>query len=226
MVHTSIYKNIVKTGSVLFLALLYIAWPDTCLAQTAVTGTVVDDHGYPIQGALVHLKGEKYAQVTNKDGVFELTATPGAVLVFEYPGYNTIAIKAGSRQPLFVRLSTRYLQQTVAPQSNTLPAGDTIYIPNKAAPDWQVLYGQTNASSFLGSIATIGVNQLGATPASSYTYALPGRLTGLNVMQTSGFYTPLTGSLTSRDIFVGNIPNNTSGAGPTDNTEFNIQLRG
>ena len=210
----------------LFLALLYIALPTTCLAQTAVHGTVVDDHGYPIQGAMVHCKGEKYAQVTNKDGAFEMTATPGAVLVFEYPGYNTTEVKAGSRQPLYVRLFTRYLQQTIALHSNTTPAGDTIYIPNKSEPGLPVLYGQTNATSFLGSIATVGANQLGTTPASSYTYALPGRLAGLNVMQTSGFYVPLTGSLTSRDIFVGNIPNNNSGAGPTDNTEFNIQLRG
>ncbi|OQP40100.1 SusC/RagA family TonB-linked outer membrane protein [Niastella yeongjuensis] len=108
----------------------------------------------------------------------------------------------------------------------TVAAGDTIYIANKPAPALNVLYGQTNASSFLGSIATVGSNELGNTPASSYTYALPGRLAGLNVNQTSGFYTPLTGSLTSKDIFIGNIPNNTSGAGPTDNTEFNIQLRG
>jgi TonB-linked SusC/RagA family outer membrane protein len=226
MVHTSISKNIIKTGSVLFLALLYIALPTPCLAQTAVNGTVVDDHGYPIQGAMVHLKGEKYAQVTNKDGVFELIATPGAILVFEFPGFNTIEVKAGSRQPLYVRLPARYLQQTAAPHTNTTPAGDTIYIPRRPEPGLQVLYGQTNATSFLGSIATIGANQLATTPASSYTYALPGRLAGLNVVQTSGFYAPLTGSLTSRDIFVGNIPNNTSGAGPTDNTEFNIQLRG
>ncbi|MBO9202460.1 MULTISPECIES: SusC/RagA family TonB-linked outer membrane protein [Niastella] len=226
MAHSNIYKNIVKTGSVLFLTLLYLAWPHSCLAQTTVNGTVVDDYGYPVQGAMVHLKGEKIAQITNKDGVFEIVTTPGAVLVFEYPGYNTIEVKAGSRRPLFVRLPVRYLSQTIPPASKTTPAGDTIYIQKKLVPKLHVLYGETNAHSFLGSIATVGANELGATPASSYTYALPGRLAGLNVIQTSGFYTPLTGSLTSRDIFVGNIPNNTSGAGPSDNTEFNIQLRG
>jgi TonB-linked SusC/RagA family outer membrane protein len=89
-----------------------------------------------------------------------------------------------------------------------------------------VLYGRAYRSSFLGSAATVGSGGLATTPASSYLYALPGRLAGLNVIQTSGFYSPLTNPLTSVDIFVGNIPNNTSGAGPTDNTEFNIQLRG
>jgi len=225
MVH-SIYKNIVKTGGVLLATLLYITLPHTCLAQSSVNGTVVDDYGVPVQGATVHIKGEKTGRVTNQDGAFNLPAGPGTVLVFEYPGYNTTEVKAKSSRPLFVRLSARYLQQTVTPRISTVPAGDTIYIPGKSASALNVLYGQANAGSFLGSISTVGSNQLSTTPASSYTYALPGRLAGLNVIQTSGFYTPLTNSLTSRDIFVGNIPNNTSGAGPTDNTEFNIQLRG
>jgi TonB-linked SusC/RagA family outer membrane protein len=226
MVHSNIYKNIVKTGSVLFMALLYIALPHTCLAQTSVKGTVVDNYGYPVQEATVHIKGEKTAQVTGTDGAFELRATPGAVLVFEYPGCNTTEVKARGNRPLYVRLAPRYLQQAVTPGISRMSSGDTIYIPGKSTSTLNVLYGQASASSFLGSIATVGSNELATTPASSYTYALPGRLAGLNVIQTSGFYTPLTNSLTSRDIFVGNIPNNTSGAGPTDNTEFNIQLRG
>jgi TonB-linked SusC/RagA family outer membrane protein len=225
MVH-SIYKNIVKTGVTLWVTLLYITLPHMCLAQTSMKGTVVDDYGVPVQGATVHIKGEKAGRVTGQDGAFELPATPGAVLVIEYPGYNTMEIKAKSNRPLFVRLSAHYLQQMVAPRISTVATGDTIYIPGKSPSTLNVLYGQTNASSFLGSISTVGSNALSTTPASSYTYALPGRLAGLNVIQTSGFYTPLINSLTSRDIFVGNIPNNTSGAGPTDNTEFNIQLRG
>jgi TonB-linked SusC/RagA family outer membrane protein len=222
----SIYKHVLKTGALLLLVLGCMALPYTCLAQTSIRGTVVDDHGYPVQGAMVHLRGEKTGPLTNKEGVFEIPVTPGAVLVIEYPGYNTTEVKTKTGQSLLVRLSHRYLAQTPAPRSNITPAGDTIYIADKPVPALNVLYGTTNAASFLGSIATVGSNELSTTPASSYTYALPGRLAGLNVMQTSGFYTPLTGSLTSRDIFVGNIPNNNSGAGPTDNTEFNIQLRG
>lgn len=226
MVHPRIYKNSLKTGGILFVVLCCMALPQTCLAQTAVKGTVLDDYGYPVQGAVVHRKGEKTAQVTGKDGTFEWPSTPGAVLVFDYPGYNTIEIKAGANRSPFVRLSPRYLRQTLLPGSNAASTGDTIYIPGKPAPMLNVLYGQANPASFLGAVSTIGAGELGTTPASAYTYALPGRLAGLNVIQTSGFYSPLTGSLTSRDIFVGNIPNNTSGAGPTDNTEFNIQLRG
>jgi TonB-linked SusC/RagA family outer membrane protein len=222
----SIYKHIIKTGGVLLMAFCCMAIPHTSLAQTALKGTVADDYGYPLQGAMVHRKGDNTNVVTGKDGTFELQVIAGTVLVVEYPGYNTNEVKVKSNRPLFVRLSPRYLQQAAPPGRAAPGTGDTIYVPNKSTPTLNVLYGQANASSFLGSIATVGANELGTTPASSYTYALPGRLAGLNVIQTSGFYTPLTNSLTSRDIFVGNIPNNTSGAGPTDNTEFNIQLRG
>jgi hypothetical protein len=89
-----------------------------------------------------------------------------------------------------------------------------------------VLYGQANPNTFLGSISTTGGSLLSNTPAPSYLYALQGRLAGLNIQQTNGFHSALNSSLTSLDIFVGNIPNNTSGGGLTDNTEFNVQLRG
>jgi len=226
MFHPHVYKHLSKMSGALLLALLCIAIPRTCLAQSSVKGTVLDDFGYPVQGALVHIKGEKTGVVAGKNGSFELPAAGGRVLVFEYPGFNTAERSAGSDGPLYVRLSARYLCLSTTPDITTQPIGDTIYVPYNPTPKINVLYDRTNANSFLGAISTIGAPQLATTPASSYTYALPGRLAGLNVIQTSGFYTPLIGGLTSRDIFVGNIPNNTSGAGPTDNTEFNIQLRG
>ena len=124
------------------------------------------------------------------------------------------------------------LMHTLAPGEilaqivDTVKARDTIYVPYRTGTNLEVLYGRAKPASFLGSIATVGSSQLGLTPAPGYLYALPGRLAGLNVMQSSGFFSPPSGSLTTRDIFVGNIPNNSSGAGPTDNTEFTVQLRG
>jgi len=206
--------------------LLCIAVPRISLAQASVKGTVLDDFGYPLQGVQIHIKGQKTGPVSASDGSFGIAAGAGAVLVFEHSGFNTTEIRAGSAGPLLVRMPARYLRQTAAPDPGARASGDTIYVAYNAVQPINVLYGKAHQQSFLGSISTIGAGELGGTPASSYTYALPGRLAGLDVRQTSGFYTPLTNSLISVDIFVGNIPNNTSGAGPTDNTEFNIRLRG
>ena len=64
----SIYKHIEKPGGVLLVVLCFMVLPHTCLAQTSIRGTVVDDYGYPVQGAIVHLKGEKTGPFTNKEG--------------------------------------------------------------------------------------------------------------------------------------------------------------
>lgn len=217
MFHPNIYKKL--------LTLLSIVVSHICLAQTPIKGTVLDDFGYPLPGARVHIKGNTTNVITGRDGTFELSAIAGTMLVFERPGYNVTEARATS-QPLSVRMPINYLRQTVAPNSRPREAGDTIFLSYNTAPMLDVLYGKANRNSFLGAISTVGAGEIGTTPASSYLYALPGRLAGLNVMQTSGFYSPLTGGLTSRDIFVGNIPNNNSGAGPNDNSEFNVQLRG
>ncbi len=209
----------------LLLALLCLAFPGIGLAQTTAKGTVIDDYGYPLQGAIIHVKGSTTTAVTNKDGEFSIAVDKGNVLVIDAVGFYTTEVNLKSNVSIQVRLAARYLPQSRPPDPGATPTGDTIYVPYKTRK-MNVLYGQTNEQSFLGSIATVGAGQLSSTPASSYLYALPGRLAGLNTIQTSGFYTPLTASLTSVDIFVGNIPNNTSGAGPTDNTEFNVQLRG
>jgi TonB-linked SusC/RagA family outer membrane protein len=215
-----------KVSTALLRTLLYLSLPGISLAQTYTHGTILDDYGYPAQGAVVHLKGSTSGSVTNKEGNFTITASDGAILIVEMPGFNTSEVRVRNNRPLLIRLPARYLRHITPPTISTRPSGDTIYIPYAGTPPINVLYGHASPQFFLGSIATAGTNQLGSTPASSYLYALPGRLAGLNVIQTSGFYTPVSNSLTSIDIFVGNIPNNTSGVGPTDNTEFNVQLRG
>jgi len=215
-------------GLLLMIPILCIARP--ALAQTQgtplVTGIVFDDYGHPLQGAIVTVKGSKGGSVSDRDGAFRIGASPGSTLVFEHSSFNVTEVKVKAGREVLVRLSERALHEPYYKTRHSTLSGDTIYLPSMKLTPINTLYGKTNPEAFLGSISTVGSRQLSTTPAPSYLYALPGRLPGLNVLQSSGFRTPLTGALTSVDIFVGNIPNNTSGAGPTDNTEFNVQLRG
>jgi len=224
MFHPNVYIS--KRSSAILLTLLCVALSQLCLAQGTIRGTVLDDYGYPLQGARVHIKGGQTSVVTDREGSFELSAAAGSTLTIEHRGYNVTEAKVTAGQPLFIRMPMNYLRQTISPDNSPREAGDSIFLSYNTSSQLNVLYGKANRNSFLGSISTIGAGEISTTPASSYLYALPGRLAGLNVQQTSGFYSPLTGSLTSLDIFVGNIPNNNSGAGPNDNTEFNVQLRG
>jgi hypothetical protein len=86
------------------------------------------------------------------------------------------------------------------------------------------LYGTKKASANLGSVAAIYTNQLTTTPASLYTYALPGQLPGLYTQQYSGFSSPQTSTQTVAD-FIGNVVQHNNYSA-NDNTEINLSLRG
>lgn len=62
------------------------------LAQTTVTGTVVDTKGEPMPGAKVQVKGTNDYVLTNMDGTFSVElADPKSKLVSQYVGWNSAA---------------------------------------------------------------------------------------------------------------------------------------
>ncbi len=207
------------TCTAIFLGIVLLcqsAYAQNATAKSVtVTGTVADDYSRPLKRVLVTVKGTAVTTTTDNDGKFSIAAVVPATFVFKHPLFDLAEKNVASSNEIFVKLTDRYLHSAAATDSVAA-----------ATQKMNVLYGTTTADRMLGSISTVYSNELSTTPASLYAYALPGRLAGLNVNQTSGFYTATTSGLTDLDIFVGNIPKNNSGIGPTDNTEFNIQLRG
>jgi TonB-linked SusC/RagA family outer membrane protein len=211
------YFKITCTTIILLVALqLQKADAQTGSAQTiTVSGQVLDNYSRPLKNVHIIAKGTGIATSSNAEGAFEISAAMFGILVFDHPQFNVLEVKVKNNKSLLVRMSDRYLHTSAYTDS-----GATRH------QKIDILYGATTNDKLLGAVATVYSNQLSTTPATLYAYALPGRLAGLNVNQTSGFYTARTSGLTDLDIFVGNIPKNNSGPGPTDNTEFNIQLRG
>lgn len=193
--------------------------------KPAVSGTVTDSYGHPLAGVLVTVKGQKTATVSGEDGVFHIDAGPGSTLTFQHPRFDFAQVRVRSAD-VHVRLNERFLITQQAPIAAAL-AADTVALPATASDKVNVLYEQASKASFLGSISTVGSHEVGETPASSILYALPGRLAGLDVNQTAGFPSFNSASLTQNNIFLGTfVPNNASGTGPTDNSEFSVTLRG
>lgn len=193
--------------------------------NVSASGKVIDDYGQPLAGVIVSVKGAQSSTVTNKAGLFQLDVPAKSRLVFSHPSYDVAEIRADHVKDLTIRLSERYMHQYVPANTNQAP-DDSVAQAQRKSGQVNVLYGVQDPNSVLGAYSTVYNSQLSTTPAPSYLYALPGRLAGLSVNQYSGFYSPLTQPLTDVDIFVGNIPKNNSGAGLTDNTQFNVQLRG
>lgn len=65
----------------------------SAMAQTNVTGTVMDESHEPLPGASVVVKGETRGVATDADGHFALSAKVGTILQVSYIGYETADVK-------------------------------------------------------------------------------------------------------------------------------------
>ena len=73
-------------------------------ATKKITGTVVDSQG-PVIGASVVEKGKSgNGVITDFDGKFTLTVSPGATIVISYVGYETQEVKVGNQSNLNITL--------------------------------------------------------------------------------------------------------------------------
>ncbi|OOQ56815.1 SusC/RagA family TonB-linked outer membrane protein [Mucilaginibacter pedocola] len=165
-------------------------------------GLVLDEYGNPLRGAKIAVKGKADTALTDRNGRFELNATAGTTLIVKARNYNTREVTFKGTD-VAVRLIDSYIKT-----------------PNTV----DVLYGRADASKFLGAMSTIYTNQLTSTPATLYTYALPGQLPGLYTQQRGGFAIPQTAGQTQAD-FIGNVVQHNNYQS-NDNTEFFLALRG
>ena len=68
---------------------LLLALSFNTFAQTSITGHVTAaQDGSPLPGVTIHFKGTQAGTVTDIQGNYRLTATPGDILVFTYIGLS------------------------------------------------------------------------------------------------------------------------------------------
>ena len=65
------------------------------LAQSTVSGTVVDNNGDPVVGAAVRVDGTKTGTVTDVNGHFSIAAPANSKLTVSYLGMKEQTVKAG-----------------------------------------------------------------------------------------------------------------------------------
>lgn len=79
-----------------------------------VTGTVTDEHGEPVIGATVTVKGRKTATVTDVDGRFTIKVPQGATLVVSYIGYEDREVTpTGQQTNITIHPSEKQLDEVV-----------------------------------------------------------------------------------------------------------------
>ena len=125
-----------------------------------ITGTIVDPNGIPVIGANIIEKGTTNGTVTDMDGKFSLSVTPGTTLQISYIGFNTQEVRVGS--------DTNY---------------DIVLKEDAEALDELVVvgYGSQRKSDLTGGITAIGEEGLQMVSTNNLMDRLSGQVPGLNV---------------------------------------------
>lgn len=136
------------------------------LAQTAVTGKVLDENAAPVIRATVAVKGTSEGTVTDNDGNFKLNVPAGAsALTISYTGYDTQELPLDGRTEFNVTLA------------EGLSTVNEVVV---------VAYGTQKKATLTGAVVAIGGSDLVKSPAIDMSNSLAGRLAGVVVIQPSG----------------------------------------
>lgn len=137
----------------------------TALAQSAISGTVVSaQDGEPIIGAAVKVKGAKQGVVTNLEGQFSINAQAGSTLVFSYVGMKTKEVAAKNGMKVQLQSDDQQLEEVVV-----------------------TAMGITRSKKSLGYASQdLKEGELSTKGTSSLANAIQGKLTGVDIRQSSG----------------------------------------
>lgn len=134
--------------------------------ERTITGVVTSkDDGLPIPGVSVKVINSKIGVSTGADGTYSIKVGGSSVLQFSSIGYSTQNVSAGKSIKLNVSLV-----------SDTKALTDVVVIG----------YGTAKRKDVTGSVASIKGEDLAGKPVASFDQALAGKITGVQVTNSSG----------------------------------------
>ncbi len=140
-----------------FLALMSV---QQIYAQQTVTGKVTDETNQGVPGANIIKQGTSSGVTSDFDGIYNISANKGDVLVFSFVGYRTKKVTVGSNLTINVNLE-----------------------PDVASLDEVVVigYGTAKKSDVTGAVAQVTAKSFEDQPMTRVENALQGRAAGVTV---------------------------------------------
>ena len=135
------------------------------VAATKLTGTVTDENGAGMPGVTIAKKGTSAGANSDVNGKYSIDVNPGDVLVFSFVGYKSQEVKIANQSVLNIQLAV---------DANSL---EEIVVTG---------YGNQKKKDFLGSSSSIKSATIQEMPVVSVESAMQGRMTGVQVQQSSG----------------------------------------
>ena len=130
------------------------------LAQSQLSGKVIDAGGNPVAGAAVIVEGTSNGVSTDLDGSFTIRAAEGAPIVVSILGYQDARVKLKDGMTVKLMEDSTLLEETVV-----------------------VGYGTTKKATLTGAIAAIKSDDIVSTKNENMANMLAGKVSGLRVMQ-------------------------------------------
>ncbi|WP_099463796.1 SusC/RagA family TonB-linked outer membrane protein [Parabacteroides provencensis] len=133
--------------------------------QKQLRGSVKDEAGEPLMGASVAVKGTTNGTMTDMDGNFSLSVSPGSVLVITYLGYLPKEITVDSKNTYNIVLA-----------ENSQMIDDVVVVG----------YGTMKKQNLTGAVSAVRFDEsMESRPTMNLSSALTGLSAGLNISQTS-----------------------------------------
>lgn len=149
----------------MLLSACFAAGTSMAIAQSHVTGRVVDADGNPVIGANVKVAGTKLIAVTDADGRFALPSVPSSAqkLNISYIGMATETVSIAGNVNVTMKVADNSLGEAVV-----------------------TAYGQQKKIALTGAVSQLDAEKLDQRVVGNVTNALTGELPGVQAMGNSG----------------------------------------
>ena len=155
-----------KRKLMLLLACLFVGIGLVTAQTQTVTGVVIsEEDGQPVIGASVLVKGTQIGTITGVDGDFTLSGVPSSAktLQITFIGMKTEEVAIKSHVKVTLKSDSEMLDEVMV-----------------------VAYGTAKKSSFTGSASVVSSDQIGKIQSSNVTNALSGKVSGVQLNNTTG----------------------------------------
>lgn len=174
------YRTLLRLRlAVLALLCLHAAWAQSD-AEVGIRGKITDREHNALAGVVVAIPERQTGTTTGADGTFVLTARVGETLEISYLGYK--------KQTL--RVTQAMTRADIVLEEDALAVQDVVVVG----------YGTTSKEKLTGAVSTVSTADFKNRPITDVSLALQGKITGVQVTQTSGQPGADAGTITVRGI--------------------------
>ena len=155
-----------KRKLMLLLTCLFVGIGLATAQTQRVTGTVTaEEDGLPVVGASILVKGTTVGTITDVDGQFTLSNIPSSakVLQISYIGMQSQEVAIKPTVKVVLKADAKMIEEVVV-----------------------VGYGTVKKSELTGAISSVKSDEIAQIPVSNVSQALQGKVSGLQIVSTSG----------------------------------------